>query len=143
MLYRFYWDRYRGDDPNWEGDPWNILSHTVEGRVFQGIGRDVELRLTGRYYSQGAASVFCDPADIGVRPGCTQGMVLSARQPQLDQTRTVFVEGKIYWEARWLRGRPFFGWFAEGTFELSYGTFLQSTSFGSAHVVQTAYALPF
>ena len=143
LLYRFYWDRYWGDDPNWDGDPWNVVSHTVEGRVFQGLGRDVELRLTGRYYSQGAANIFCDQADLNVRPGCVQGMTLSARQPQLDRTGTVFVEAKVYWEARRLRGRPFFGWFSEGTFELSYGTFLQSTSFGTAHVAQTGYSLPF
>jgi hypothetical protein len=143
VLYRLYFDVYPGDDPNWNGDPWGIRSHTFEGRVFQGVGRDLELRLTGRYYRQGPANFFCDQADIGVRSGCSQTMVLRAGQPQLAQVDTVFLEGKIYWDARALRGKPFFGWFSEGTFELSYGTFIQSTSFGTAHVLQTGYALPF
>jgi hypothetical protein len=143
LLYRFYFDFYPGDDPNWEGDPWGIRSHTFEGRVFQGIGRDVELRLTGRYYLQGAINIFCDPGDVGVRPGCSPTGAYSVGQPQLAKMNTVFVEAKVYWDARALRGMPFLGWFAEGTFELSYGTFIPSTSFGTAHVLQTGYALPF
>lgn len=143
LLYRYYFDFYPGDAPDWNGDPWGIRSHTVEGRVFQGLGRDVELRFTGRYYSQGPANFYCDQADLAVRPECSQTMVYTAGQPQLGPVGTLFVEGKIYWDARWLRGKPFFGWFSEGTFELSYGRFIQSTSFGTAEVLQTGYALPF
>jgi len=144
LHYRYYWDRYPGDNPDWNGDPWGVKSHTFETRVFQGLGRDVEVRFTARYYPQGAANFWCDQADQTLRPTeCNQSMRLVARQPQLDALKTFFVEGKVYWEARALRGKPFFGWFSQGTFELSYGRFYQTTSFADAHVLQTGYALPF
>jgi Protein of unknown function (DUF3570) len=141
MLYRYYWDFYPGDA--WQfpsGDPWHVRSHTVEGRIFQAIGSDLELRLTGRFYSQGAANMWCDLVE---RPGCNQGSLEYSTDPKLSMVATEFIEGKLYWEAAAFRGLPLLGWFAAGTFELSYGRFFQNTTFGNAHVVQTGYLLPF
>ena len=53
------------------------------------------------------------------------------------------MEGKVYWAATRWRGHSFFQWFADGTFELSYGMFFQDTQFANAHVLQTGYSLPF
>jgi Protein of unknown function (DUF3570) len=138
--YRYYWDTYPGATPDWIGDPWQVRSHTFETRFFQLLGRDLEARLTGRYYSQGPMNIFCDAGDI--RASC-QNPIIMTNQPQLASIKTRFLEAKVYWDARTLRGWAFLGWFAEGTFELSYGHFFQSTSFKGAHVVQTAYSLSF
>jgi hypothetical protein len=52
-------------------------------------------------------------------------------------------EVKLMWDAARLRGVPFFGWFAEGSFEISYARFIQNTSFGDAHLLQMGYTLPY
>ncbi|MBC8133492.1 MAG: DUF3570 domain-containing protein [Deltaproteobacteria bacterium] len=147
---RHYWDlKWNQSDPllvlrSFAGDeaenPWQVRSQTAEARIFQGIGRDVDLRLTGRFYSQGPVNFRCDQ---GTTPGCYSGPAYTTTDPKLAQVGTVFVEAKAYWEATSLRGQPFFGWFSEGTFELSYGMFFQNTAFANAHVLQTGYALPF
>lgn len=150
LQYRYYWDlrwdssdplltvrALAGDDGN---NPWQVRSHTVEGRVFQGVWGELELRLTGRYYSQGPANFWCDEA---ATPGCYAGRQLYTADPKLEPVSTGFVELKAYWEATRWRGLAFLGWFSEGTFELSYGMFFQNTAFANAHVLQTAYSLPF
>ena len=153
--YRYYWDlKWEQSDPmllvssiagSDSGNPWQLRSHTVEARLFQGVGRDLELRFTGRFYSQGPANFWCDQA---AAPGCYTGQPYRTADPKLQPVGTIFVEAKAYWQATTLRGRAFFGWFSEGTFELSYGvffqdTFLRSSAFGNAQVIQTGYSLPF
>jgi hypothetical protein len=140
LHYRYYWDFYAASTTYAAGDPWHVHSHTVEARIFQGLGRDFELRVTGRYYSQAAANFWCDQ---GASPGCYTGRQLYTGDPKLQPVSTGFAEAKLYWEATRWRDQPFFGWFAAGTFELSYGRFLQNTSFANAHVLQTGYSLPF
>ena len=49
----------------------------------------------------------------------------------------------MVWEAGAMRDLPFFKWFAGGSFEVSYGYFLQTTSFGGAHLLQAGYRLPY
>ena len=131
--YRYYQD-FLGDDA------WNIKSHTFEGRLFQRLGRDVEVRLTGRYYSQGAANFWCDLMTQG---SCNTSSRYYANDPKLGASSTKFAEAKVFWDATRWRARPFLSWFSPGTFELSYGIYLQSTAFGNAHVLQTGYTLPF
>jgi hypothetical protein len=139
LHYRYYWDFFPGDEPS-SGEPWGLRTHTFEGRVFQRLGRDLELRLTGRYYPQGPVNFWCDTA---ATPGCYQGAQFTAAGPQHGPVRTVLAEAKIYWDAVLLRGVPVLGWFSAGTFELSYGRLFQSTMFGDAHLLQTGYTLPF
>ena len=150
LLYRFYWDlEWDPSEParlvrsavDTDGsDPWHIRSHTVELRVFQGIGSDLELRLTGRYYSQGPANFWCDQRQDST---CYAGAQLYTSDPKLQPVATAFVEAKVYWEAARWRNLALLRWFSRGTFELSYGRFFQDTSFGDAHVLQTGYSLPF
>lgn len=150
LQYRYYWDMtWKSSQPfhvigsafaSDQGDPWLVRSHTVEGRVFQAIVHDLELRLTGRYYSQGPANFWCDQLRDTL---CYDNARYYTSDPKLGPVRTIFIEGKVYWDARALRHLRVLGWFAAGTFELSYGTFFQSTSFKNAHVLQTAYSIPF
>jgi hypothetical protein len=150
LHYRYYWDlKWESSDPlllarsvalRDADNPWQVRSHTVETRVYQGVGRDVDLRLTTRFYSQGPANLWCDQARD---PACYTGPPYRTADPKLQPVATVFVELKAYWAATRWRGHRFFQWFAEGTFELSYGMFFQHTAFANAHVLQTAYSLPF
>ncbi|MEO8215367.1 MAG: DUF3570 domain-containing protein, partial [Myxococcales bacterium] len=150
LHYRYYWDlEWEGSDPlllarsvarSEAGNPWQVRSHTVEGRIYQRVGRDVELRFTHRLYSQGPANFWCDQAQDSA---CYTGQPYRTADPKLQPVATVFVEGKVYWAATRWRGHSFFQWFAEGTFELSYGVFFQDTQFANAHVLQTGYSLPF
>ncbi len=150
LHYRYYWDlKWDGSDPllvarsaviDDQSNPWQVRSHTAEARVFQAVGGDLELRVTGRYYSQGAANFWCDQRQD---PMCYQGAQIYTSDPKLQPVGTVFVEGKVYWEATRWRDREFLGWFSDGTFELSYGMFFQDTAFATAHVLQTGYSLPF
>jgi Protein of unknown function (DUF3570) len=150
--YRFYWDAFPGTTPpNYRGgDPWNIQAHTLEGRVYQQVGRDLELRLLFRYYTQSHASFWCD-----LMPGAGGGPNCSASggygpmtpyytsDPKLGPMHSEYPEVKVFWDAESWRGVPFFGWFAAGTFEVSYGRYFQSTSFGNAHVLQAGYRMPY
>ncbi|MES1166211.1 MAG: DUF3570 domain-containing protein, partial [Verrucomicrobiota bacterium] len=139
-LGRLYWDFEDTTKPFAADDPWHVVSATAEVRAYQELGRDVEIRLTARGYLQGPANFYCD---VGARPNCYVGKDLFTSDPKLGNVDSLYLEGKLYWEAVALREVPFFGWFSEGTFELSYGLFLQTTTFGTAHVLQTGYSLPF
>ena len=52
-------------------------------------------------------------------------------------------ELKLVWDAVQLRSVPFLGWFAEGSFEISYARLIQNTVFGNAHLLQMGYTLPY
>jgi hypothetical protein len=138
LHYRYYFDFSTDDSP--PPDPWNVRSHTVEARVFQTLGRNLELRATGRYYTQGAANFWCDASATA---GCSTTSRYYTADPKLGAVGTKFLEAKLYWDAVSWRGVPFLGWFSAGTFELSYGHFWQDTLFANAHVAQTGYTFPF
>lgn len=138
LHYRYYFDfSTDGSDAT---NPWNVRSHTVEGRVFQALGRDLEVRLTGRYYTQGAANLWCDASAAS---SCSATSRYYTSDPKLGPVGTKFLEVKLYWDAARLRGVTFLSWFSAGTFELSYGRFWQDTLFANAHVAQTGYTFPF
>lgn len=144
--YRYYFDLYPGPSSDYGGtDPWRVSSHTVELRVFQRLTAALELRLTGRLYSQGAAAFWCDLAQnascLAARPPGFSNIYTS--DPKLSPVSTKFLEGKLYWDAVSWRGLDFFGWFSAGTFELSYGYYWQSTSYEGAHILQVGYTIPY
>ncbi|HEY4187370.1 MAG TPA: DUF3570 domain-containing protein [Polyangia bacterium] len=158
LHYRYYRDFYFqyklgfiptfATDPQATGgtDPWNISSHTIEGRVFKTLGRDVEVRATYRFYTQGAAGLWCDPASalmMGTSCYSSSSTTLYTSDPKLTPVRTQYLEGKIYWDATRWRGTPFAGWFAAGTFEFSYGYYWQNTTYVGAHVLQAGYTIPY
>jgi hypothetical protein len=141
LHYRYYFDVYPGADPLASGgDPWRVRSHSVEGRVYARVSRDAEVRLTGRYYTQGAADFWCDQS---VNPSCYTGRQLYTSDPKLSHMRTEYLEAKVYWEAARWRDLAFVGWFAAGTFELSYGRYWQSSSYGRADILQAGYTIPY
>ena len=118
-----------------------MSAHTVEGRVYQQLTRNLEVRLSYRYYSQTPASFWCDWM---ASPDCyAPDATYYTGDPKLQPVSTSMPEVKLIWDAVRLRGVPFFGWFAEGTFDVSYARFIQNTNFGDAHVIQMGYTLPY
>jgi hypothetical protein len=149
---RFYWDTFPGTAAT-PDDPWGIRAYTVEGRVFQQLGPDVELRVLGRLYIQDpGAGFWCDTV---ANPNCyAAGANYYSTDPKLGPMNTEYVEAKIYWQLEALRRLKVLGWFAAGTLELSYGRYFQSTSFGGPSsdkpwwclitcVVQAGYSMPY
>jgi hypothetical protein len=128
-------------------DTWSVDSHTVEGRFYQELTDNLELRLSFRQYFQMPADFWCDwmTAVQSVSRSCYGP---DARyypgDPKLAPVRTSMPEVRLSWEAASLRDTPFFGWFAAGTFEISYARYIKSTaSLGDAHLVQVGYSIPY
>jgi len=143
--YRYYWDLYPGtaETPN---DPWHLRASTVEGRVYKQLTRALEVRLLYRYHRQSKADFWCDQA---INPACytlpPYGPTPAywSGDPKLGPVHTNYPEIKFLWAADALRPVPFFRWFAAGTFEISYGYYMQNDSFGNAHVLQAGYTMPY
>jgi hypothetical protein len=117
----------------------------VEGRVYQELGRLVQLRLSYRFHSQGSARFWCNEiANRGGDPGC-YGIAprYHVMDEKLGPLTTHLVELQVVWQARALARVPLLSWFALGSFELSYGRYFQDTHYGNAHLLQTGYSLPF
>ena len=139
LHYRYYWDTYPGAKPE-TGDPWQLHSQTVEERVYKELPGHLEARVSFRYYDQSAASFWCD---LNLNAGCYAGAFFTTSDPKLGRMHTYYPELKLTWDAVALTGVPFFGWFATGAFDIAYGRYIQSTSFGDAHVVQVGYLMPY
>jgi hypothetical protein len=141
LNYRLYWDFYPGESKV-AYDPWSLMSHTIEGRFYQQVGPYLEVRLLYREYIQNQGAAFW--CDVIAQPGCyAAGSVYYSSDPKLGRVYTGYPEVKLIIQAEPLRPYRFFRWFAAGTFEISYGYYLQSTAFGNAHVLQTGYTMPY
>jgi hypothetical protein len=142
LHYRLYYDQWWDPKP----DPWGMVAHTVEGRIYQDVGQNLELRISYRYHTQGwALFAYCsrDPsraADPDCGPEIT---VFHTGDEKFGPLHTHLAELKLTWEARALARTPVLAWFALGSFEVSYGRYFQTTHYGTAHIVQTGYSLPF
>jgi hypothetical protein len=139
--YRFYVDDWPGNDP----DPWRMVAHSVEGRVYQELGPRLQLRASYRFHTQGSARFWCNEiAGRGGDPGC-YGIAprYHVMDEKLGPLTTHLAELQLLWEARALAAVPLLSWFAAGSFELSYGRYFQDTHYGGAHILQTGYSLPF
>jgi uncharacterized protein DUF3570 len=141
LHYRFYLDQGISDDP----DPWGMVGHSVEGRVYQEVTSGLEVRLSYRFHSQGAARFWCN-TDV-VRGGQTDCYGFFPRyysaDPKFGPLATHVPQAKLTWEARSLAAVPVLGWLAGGAFEVSYAYYFQNTRYGGAHLLQTGYSLPF
>jgi hypothetical protein len=139
--YRFYVDQAIHADP----DPWGLVGHSVEGRVYQELPGGLELRLSYRYHSQGAARFWCntDPSRGGHTDCYGVTPTNYAADPKLGPLATHIPEVKLTWEARPLTGVPVLEWLAGGEFDLSYARYFQDTRYGGANLLQTGYSLPF
>jgi hypothetical protein len=123
-------------------DSWSVDSHTVEGRLYQTLTTNLDVRLSYRHYFQTPADFWCDWM---AHPDC---YAPTARyypgDPKLARNTTKMPEVKFIWEAASLRDVPFFGWFAAGTFEVGYARYFQSNRvLGDAHLLQLGYSMPY
>jgi hypothetical protein len=159
LHYRFYFDLYPGDYAT-PSDPWRLIGNMIEGRVYQQLTPTLEVRLLFRYYRQNHPRFWCapptrpttlPPTDFcamstdppsGYRTGA-DGAKYFTSDPKLAPIHTEYPELQLVWDADALRDVPFLRWFAAGSFEISYGYYYQSDSFGNAHVLQTGYRLPY
>jgi hypothetical protein len=140
LQYRYYRDLYPGTSPS-GSDPWGLSAHTVEGRFYQRLSRDLELRLLYRQYVQTRAAFWCDA--ISNADCYAAGSAFYSTDPKLGPLHTEYPEIKLIWDAESLRPFRFFNWFAAGSFEISYGRYYQNTSFADAHVLQAGYTMPY
>ena len=58
---------FPGGDGVSQLDPWALRAHTLEGRVYQQLTPDLEMRLLFRYHKQNHAQFWCDAIAV---PGC-------------------------------------------------------------------------
>jgi hypothetical protein len=156
LYYRLYFDFYAGDYLT-QSDPWHLVAHTVEARLYQQLTPTLEARLLFRYYRQNNANFYCappnKPTQLPATEFCAQatnpptGYGPNAKywtaDPKLGLLHTEYPEVQLVWAAEALRDIPLLAWFSAGSFEISYGYYFQTTSFGNAHVLQTGYRLPY
>jgi hypothetical protein len=139
LHYRFYVDF--GPGVSFDGNPWDVHSHMLEGRVYVPVARTLDLRLTFRQYFQSNANVWCD---LTANPGCYDATArYYTTDPKLSPVNTSYPEVQLIWRAEALADVPVLGWISGGTFAISYGRFIQNTSYDFAHVLQTGYTLPY
>ena len=110
LFYRYYWDMFPGGDGVSQLDPWALRAHTLEGRVYQTLTPDLEIRVLFRYHRQNHAQFWCDAILV---PGCyAPGSMYYSTDPKLGPLTTKYPEVKLVWDATALRDIPFFRWFA-------------------------------
>jgi hypothetical protein len=146
--YRFYWD------------DWGLFAHTIELRTHLPIG-PIELRFTGRYYTQSAATFWNEVdgrptyADNQGKP-CNTCLSSSARgrgfytsDPKLAAADDFFFEVRLLLKLRALRrevGRGLGAWLSDGLIELSYGHLFNDRYFhlayGDAEVAGLSFTFP-
>jgi hypothetical protein len=126
-------------------NPWGMVAHTVEGRVYQELLPGLEARLTYRFHSQGSASFWCntDPSRGGKTDCYGFFPHYYSADAKYGPLATHVAQLNLIWEARALSRVPVLGWFSGGELEISYAHYFQSTHYGNAHLLQTGYSLPF
>jgi hypothetical protein len=142
--YRFYWD------------DWGVVSHTPELRTYLPIG-PVEVRLTGRWYTQRAASFWSSGADgVPLYPGnagkgcggclssSSRGQEFLTSDPKLSRFNTWYLEGRLLIQLHGLR--PLSRWLSEGLVELSYGHLFNDAyahiAYGDADLATLSFTFP-
>jgi hypothetical protein len=142
LHYRFYYDQWWDPKP----DPWGLVAHSAEGRLYLDVSQNLELRLSYRFHNQGSARFSACPGNPSAAPDpdCPPEVTqFHSGDEKFRRLSTHLTELKLTWEARALADIPVLAWFALGAFELSYGQYLQTTHYGNAHLLQTGYSLPF
>ena len=127
-----------------------LRAETIEGRVYQQVTSNLEMRLLFRYHCQNNAQLLVrrgrrlGPTELAVAtPRRCGRSPTTAADPKLGGLVTKYPELKVVWDGGALRDLPFFDGLPAGSFEVSYGYFLQTTSFGGAHLLQAGYRLPY
>jgi hypothetical protein len=140
---RPYVDFDPNEVPCSDADPWCVKGLMIEGRVYKALSPTVEARLSYRQYLQSKAGFWCDTlAPTGT--SCYPGMpTFYSSDVKLGPVYTEYPEAKLLWSAQALAGTPILTWFASGTFEISYGYYIQSTTYHDAHVLQLGYKMTY
>lgn len=154
IMFRPYY-RYYQDD-------WGISSHTPELRTYVPLG-PVELRFTGRYYTQSHATFWREqfglPAYVntaGDPMGSTGAFCTDCRADSAHNVRFFTADPKLsafsdyYFEVRFQLKLAFMQklsrWLSEGLLDLSYGHLFESgyarTAFGDAEVAGIQFIFP-
>jgi hypothetical protein len=145
-------------------DDWSVHASTVELRTFLPVG-PVEFRVTGRYYTQTAASFYdddggvpnytgsaahglpCTHCDAGVSHGANA--LFYTADPKLSAFSSMFIELRLAIRLEpivRLSARPIPRWLALGRVEVSYGHYFNDryayTTFGGADVAGLTLAFP-
>ena len=123
-------------------DSWDIDAHMIEGRVFQNAHAAISRCAPPTAITRRRRRILVR-LDGDSRLLRRERDALHVGIPKLQQVRTSMPEVKLNWDAYRLRGVPFFGWFSEGTFSVSYAYYIQNTTFGNAHILQMGYTLPY
>jgi hypothetical protein len=163
LSYRFYFDQ--GAFAALE--PWGMTAHTVEGRFYKNLHRDVELRLSYRFHWQGKSLFWCNSRpEFGGRISCFgQGARYTSWDVKFGNYTTHLPEVKVFWDMHGLAGIPLLDLFAHGILDVSYGYYFETTPYGApftdetappvigeipftrshggAHYIQAGYSLPF
>ena len=108
------------------------------------MGRDFELRLSYRYYTQGRAGFWCntDPSRGG-RTDCYDPFdPFYSADVKWGKVNTHVPEVKVIWDLRIFSHVPLLNVFARGTADLSYGHCFQSARLGHAHLLSAGYTYP-
>jgi hypothetical protein len=142
LAYRFY------------ADSWELRSHSPEVRIYQELTRDLELRLTYRYYTQSAAffAPKINPATYMIAQAypipCGQPMATSncsvywTADPKLTAFDSHYPELRLVVKLRALASSPL-RVLSGGYFDVQYGYLVQHNVFGNAHVLQAGLTFPY
>lgn len=139
--YRLYVDQDFG--PRLE--PWGLVAHTADARIFYAFTQNFEIRLGYRYHSQGAASFWCntDPSRGGRTDCYGRFPAYASVDVKWGSLATHLPEMKLFYDLRRLGSVPGLRHFAAGTVHVSYGYMFQSSRYGGAHLLQSGYSYPF
>jgi len=138
-------------------DDWGILSSTFDLRLSLPVD-PVEFRVTGRYYTQSAASFWSDQGDnVAFYQGqglpcssCTldsstaPGKLFYTADPKLSEFRTYYIEARVLLKLRFFRKVS--RWLSGGIVEVSYGRLFTERAlrktFGDASVAGLQFEFP-
>jgi uncharacterized protein DUF3570 len=117
-------------------DSWQVHAHTPELRAVQEIGRDVDLGLRYRYYTQDGASFFHDryPADdAAMTQFVSDDVKLSSFTGHTFEAKAGALGDLFHLDGRWAAAR----------FEAILEYAIQNNRFGNAVIAHVALTIPF
>src|SRR5262249_11455120 len=111
-IYRFY------------HDDWGLNANTLEGRLYQDVTPNLDVRLAYRYYTQGHAYFAKARYDTRVDQAYTS-------DPKLFAFDSHYIEGQARLHLSGLHGLHFWGWFENGFVEATFGVLYSGSTFGN------------
>jgi Protein of unknown function (DUF3570) len=111
-------------------DDWQLDAHSIEGRIYQDIGRNLDGRITYRYHTQGHAyfaklpgapggqAYTACPQDTTHPVGCD---VVYTSDPKLFAFDSHYLEFQLRYTMAGMRKVPVLQWFEGGWVDLTFG----------------------